>query len=1084
LGAIQNTPKYCGNVAYSGRPNLNVLAFGAGTCAAYVEVLVSAFFAQPSIGVPANDPRASPPQLQGSASSLFELLYLRAQKDPGAAAVVALGRTPLSFGALLDQFAHIRTTLNSRGLGRGDRIAVLGSRGPETAVALLGVACCATCVPMNPGAPSAELQHGLTETGAKALLVSEDASGDVKELARRAGIVLLEYSTDESAPAGRFRIQSGPAGIVAERGPAQGSDIAFILRTSGTSSRSKIVPITHRNVVARTEKSRRMFEIGPGDCCFNLMPLCYHHGLNNGLMLPLVSGSAVICPPAFDADTFLACMRDHSPTFYTGGFTYYQAILEWLRRHPNTLDGHRIRFMRAGSGPLTAEIRVAIEKIVGAPLLEVYGTTETGTVAGNSLVGKRKPGTVGASPDNDVAIADDDGNLLQAGKEGEVVVRGPTVFAGYENDPAANQRVFRGEWYRTGDQGVIDDDGCIRLLGRHDEVINRGGEKISPREVDDALLAHDAVVEAVSFPTPHPTLHQEIAAAVVLRHGAKATSQDLRRFLMLRLAPFKVPRVVICTDQLPKGPTGKFVRKDLAEHFAAALTAADTGPRSGALTEAGTETEKLLLALWRDVLKRREIGVDDNFFLFGGDSLSAVDLINRIEQSLQHQLPVNLLVEAPTVRQLAQCLETGALAPADNIIRIHTKGAQRPLFAIGGTGGYCLYLYSVLHALGADQPCYGLQPPGMDWTAAGCSSIADMARHYLKAVRSIQPRGPYRLMGHSFGGRLVFEMALQLQEMGEPVEFLGLLDTYPSRCPEEGEANVSRQLLKELPPPRNPVEAFNYRVIEAHWNASRSHRLDDRSERDIFRGELTYFYCAGEPVVAGQDRRGLWPRFAHQFRLLPLPGLHGWTGRGPQYRVLPALLGACLNGTPVKTSDPEVVFGRTYQLEMRAGREIIQSSTGEIHLLDQAVIQGYVDTLAMDVEAVRLGGWAVDRCQQKPAQVIAVFLGDRFVGYGACGTARSDIAQQFSMSALEYSGFDFTFWRGAGPGALERPRLFVLSDNGSAAELRFMVVQEAAQQRTKVEELSAKLAALATRLGRWRIQPAGASLRRCARCAG
>ena len=237
-------------------------------------------------------------------------------------------------------------------------------------------------------------------------------------------------------------------------------------------------------------------------------------------MLPLVAGSAVICPPAFDVETFLACMRDFSPTWFTASFTYHQAILEWLQQRPNALAGHRLRFMRAGSGPLPAHVREGIEKIVGAPLLEVYGTTETGTVAANSPVGTRKPGTVGTSPDNDIAIMDDDGNLLAAGMEGEVVVRGAIVFDGYENDPAANERIFRGEWYRTGDHGVIDADGCIKLLGRLDEVINRGGEKIAPREVDEALLAHEAVAEAVSFPVPHATLHQEIAAAVVPRGGA------------------------------------------------------------------------------------------------------------------------------------------------------------------------------------------------------------------------------------------------------------------------------------------------------------------------------------------------------------------------------------------------------------------------------------------------------------------------------------------------------------------------------------------------------------------------------------
>ena len=179
------------------------------------------------------------------------------------------------------------------------------------------------------------------------------------------------------------------------------------------------------------------------------------------------------------------------------------------------------------------------------PVLEVYSTTETRPIAANPPDGRRKPGTVGISMDHNVSIMDIDGHLCGSGIEGEVVVRGAGVFGGYENDPAAKQRVFRNEWYRTGDQGVIDADGYVRLIGRLDEVINRGGQKISPREVDDALLAHEAVAEAISFPIPHATLHQEIAAAVVPRSGAQVTGDELRRFVAKRLAPFKVPRVIL-----------------------------------------------------------------------------------------------------------------------------------------------------------------------------------------------------------------------------------------------------------------------------------------------------------------------------------------------------------------------------------------------------------------------------------------------------------------------------------------------------------------------------------------------------------
>jgi oxalate---CoA ligase len=1005
----------------------------------------------------ATTPAADRPQDGGSqaarigGSSVYDLLSAQARRDASAVAILAPGRTPLDFGGLLNQIDYVRTALNGCGLGRGDRIAILGARGPETAVALLGIACCATCVPLNSAAPVTELERGLVETGAKALLVPETASVEVRELASRLGLALLEYTVEEGAPTGRFRMSGSGAGAVARGGPAAAEDIAFVLRTSGTTSRAKIVPIRHRNAVARTEKARRLFDVSAADLCLNLMPLCYHQGINTGLMLPLVSGCAVILPSAFNAETYFACMRDFSPTWYTASFTYHQAILEWLRQRPDALTGNRLRYMRAASGPLPAHVRIGVEELLGAPLLAAYGTTETGTVAANSPVGKRKPGTVGSSGDDSIAVVDESGRPLPAGTAGEVVVRGATVFEGYENDPAANQRVFRGEWYRTGDQGVIDDDGCIKLLGRVDDIINRGGEKISPQEVDEALLAHEAVAEAVSFPVPHTLLHQEIAAAVVLRSGAQATGLELRRFLATRLAPFKVPRVILCTAELPKGPTGKVSRTAMAAHFGLMTEAAPVEK-----VESLTETQRIVLGLWRDVLKRQDIGCDDDFFLSGGDSLSAVDLLHRIEEKLQYQLPLDILMEAPTVRQLEERLVRATRGAINNVIKIHAAGNQRPLFAVSGSTGHCMRLFAFLRGLGADQPCYGLQPPGMDWDSVACTTIPEMAAHYLSEVRAIQPRGPYRLFGSSFGGVIVFEMALQLQSMGEQVEFLAMLDTNPTTCLFEGGIDVGDILSSRLvdgPDPKERLEALNHRVERAHARARRDYVVDGRLPRNVYRGELVYLYCTGNPIVARSDRRRLWQRFApNGFRLLPLPGLHGACDREPQFTPLQDLLRACLRGELPRARDPAIVFGRTYRIESTGQRQSILSSTGEEYDVDRDAVQGYLDSFSVESEVIRFQGWAVEPCQNQPAQTIAVFLGDRFLGYGASGTLRSDLSKQFTANSTEYAGFELDFRRAAVVGATGHPRLFVLSSDGHAAELRLSDKEEARLLRAKLDE--------------------------------
>lgn len=278
-----------------------------------------------------------------------------------------------------------------------------------------------------------------------------------------------------------------------------------------------------------------------------------------------------------------------------------------LRQGPYCVPVQSARPARKGSvGPRQLSGRIAASFVTHPPcdvtVLEIYRSTETGTIAGNPPVGIRKPSMVRISPDNDIAVMDVEGNLLSSNMVGEVVVRGATVFGGYENDAIANQRVFHNGWYRTGDQGFMDAEGYLKLMGRLDEVINRGGEKIAPQQVDEALLEHDAVVQAVSFPVRHRTLHHELAAAVVLRSGTQVTEDELRKFLSARLTPFKIPRRIICTAELPKGPTGKLPRTSLAEHFGLAI---DTP--TGTNAEPQTKIQQTLLIYWRDVLRRDDI---------------------------------------------------------------------------------------------------------------------------------------------------------------------------------------------------------------------------------------------------------------------------------------------------------------------------------------------------------------------------------------------------------------------------------------------------------------------------------------------
>jgi acyl-CoA synthetase (AMP-forming)/AMP-acid ligase II len=244
----------------------------------------------------------------------------------------------------------------------------------------------------------------------------------------------------------------------------------------------------------------------------------------------------------------------------------HQMVLSRAERSPEAARAARLRFLRSSSAPMPPVVMEGLESVFGAPLIEAYGMTEAShQMATNPLPpGTRKPGSVGLGAGVEVAVMDEDGVFLPQGEPGEVVVRGPNVTPGYENNPAANAASFTDGWFRTGDEGRLDRDGYLHLTGRLKELINRGGEKVSPREVDEVLLTHPAVAQAVAFAMPHDRLGEEVAAAVVLAGGATAGERELREHAARHLADFKVPRRIVFVSEIPKGPTGKLQRIGLA----------------------------------------------------------------------------------------------------------------------------------------------------------------------------------------------------------------------------------------------------------------------------------------------------------------------------------------------------------------------------------------------------------------------------------------------------------------------------------------------------------------------------------------
>ena len=500
------------------------------------------------------------------ATTLQDLL---AAGSPDATALSAPGRTPLSHGALRGLIASTVGTLNGLGIGRNDRVAIVLANGPEMAACFIACASGVASAPLNPAYRADEFEFYLSDLNAKALIVERGSASPAIEVAIKLGVRLIDLVVADGAPAGAFTlVPRDGAAAAAGNAPvyAAPDDVSMLLHTSGTTSRPKIVPLSQANLVASATHIARTLAFTSTDTGLNIMPLFHIHGLIAGVLAPLAAGSQVFCTPGFNALKFFGWMDEAKPTWYTAVPTMHQAIVGRASKNAEVIARHPLRFMRSSSSSMPPQVIKELEEAFGAPLIESYGMTEAAhQMASNPLPpAVRKPGSVGVAAGPDVQIMGADGTLLPRGETGEIVIKGPNVTAGYENNPKANAEGFLNGWFRTGDQGVMDSEGYLSITGRLKEIINRGGEKVSPREVDEILMDHPAVAQVVCFGMPHAKLGEEVAAVVVLREGQAATERELQQFVATRAADYKVPKKILFMDEIPKGATGKLQRIGLA----------------------------------------------------------------------------------------------------------------------------------------------------------------------------------------------------------------------------------------------------------------------------------------------------------------------------------------------------------------------------------------------------------------------------------------------------------------------------------------------------------------------------------------
>ncbi len=566
--------------------------------------------------------------------------------------LLAPDRAPSSGLDLSQAVEQLASTISGLGINRTDVVANLVNNGPEAVTVFLASTSVGIAAPLNPAFKPAELSFYLADLRPSLMIVTPETTAELVEACIEAGVPLLRIAPGSTA--GSVTILDGrPPEAAAFPRPDPG-DVALILHTSGTTSRPKMVPLTHENLTASASHVRNTLNLTQTDRVLNVMPLFHIHGIVAALLAPLRSGGSIVATPGYLATYFFDWMTETSPTWYTAVPTIHQSILERVKSTPD-LPLPQLRFIRSSSASLPPAVMEGLETAFGAPVVEAYGMTEAAhQMSCNPLPpANRKPGSVGIAAGPEVAILTEGEIHQRSGEVGEVVVKGPNVTSGYLTEV---EGAFVDGWFRTGDLGQLDEDGYLTLTGRSKEMINRAGETIAPREIDEVLLDHELVRQALAFGVPDQRLGEQPAAAVVLEPGAAIEELALRQWVETRLSSAKVPRRIIFMETLPLGPTGKLQRIGMAER----LGLSDLDELGGDTVEwvgPRTLTEEVIAGIWSEVLDRPSVSVQDRFLDLGGDSMLAMRLLNRVRERLQIDPSIVAFFDRPTVAAQADLVD-------------------------------------------------------------------------------------------------------------------------------------------------------------------------------------------------------------------------------------------------------------------------------------------------------------------------------------------------------------------------------------------------------------------------------------------
>lgn len=712
---------------------------------------------------------------------VHEIVEAQVARTPDASAVEHAGQK-LTYRELNDRANQLARFLRKRGIGLESRVGICLRRSLELPVAILAVLKAgAACLPLDPAYPKERLSYMLSDSETPLVLTQPGLLSEVTDF--DAEVVNLDPDWKQFAGESRENVRSS----------VEPGNLAYVIYTSGSTGKPRGVLLTHGGLVNHNVAAAKLFDITPADRMAQFASISFDIAIEEIFPTWISGGTLVVREEnaSLAVGDFLRWVDENRVTALDLPTAYWHELVRELSESSIKLP-KSLRLIIVGGEKANSGALISWRRLVGPRVrwVNTYGPTETSVIV-TSYEPKASDEIPAVLPigrpiaNTKIYILNRSLQPLPVGIAGDLYVSGPGLARGYLNrpeitaekfvaDPFSNEPAAR--MYKTGDLARYLPNGEIEFAGRIDDQVKIRGYRVELEEIEAVLGSHPGAHEVVVIARENSSGEKSLVAYLVPSRDQVPTASELRSYLKKKLPAYMVPAAVVLLESMPKTPNGKVDKRALPDPKAADFAATQdyVAPTS--------ELESKLASIWELVLDKRPVGIRDNFFELGGHSLLAARLMHRIEQQLGERLPLASLLQAPTIEELAQLLTHDAYSTSwSSLVALQPQGSRPPFFCVHGVGGNVLGFRDLVRHLGNDQPFYALQPQGLDGKQECLTSVPEMAARYLKEIRRVQPEGPYRIGGYSFGGLVAYEMAQMLEKQGEQVALLALFDTYPGQ---------------------------------------------------------------------------------------------------------------------------------------------------------------------------------------------------------------------------------------------------------------------------------------------------------------